>query len=105
MEEFLIKLNMVKNHNTILRLKNENIKKDKKFIELKNNTKKLIDDYATGNREIITNLKFKINELEEENSKLNSENIFYKNTINKIPKFIFRIFVGKNKMLEEGKNG
>ena len=96
MKDVLIKLNMVKNHNEIARLKQKNNENSNKTQELVNSYKKIVDDYRKKMEMEISEMNKKIAMLEETNSDLKMQCQFYENCFNKIPNFVLRIFVGKN---------
>ncbi len=103
MKEVLLKLNKVNTHNKIERLKKENEIKDKKMQELADGCKEIIVEYKENSEKIIESMNEKINKLEEEKIKLEKENAYYKDTVEKIPKVLLKIFCKKSKKcLNEG---
>ena len=99
MKDVLIKLNMVKNHNKIVNLKQKNIENNIKTQELVDSYKEIVKDYEQKMQEEIKTMNDKINLIEEKNANLQMQCQFYKDCLDKIPNFIVRIFVGKNKKL------
>lgn len=102
MKEKIIMINMIKNHNDILRLKSENTKKQQKIDNLVNDCKNIIKEYQEENGKAIREIESKISSLEDENKRLKKEIVFYKEALNKIPRFILRIFNGNAKELTKG---
>lgn len=102
MDEVLFKLNMVKNNNQIVRLKYKNKINNLKTVQLVNSYKKMVKKYQDKTTSEINNLKEKVKNLEEENQKMYAKNQLYKNTLDRIPNFIVRIFVGRKiKLLKD----
>jgi len=102
MDEILFKLNMVKNNNQIVKLKYENKITNLKTIKLVDSYKKMIKEYQDKTKNEINELNGKVKKLEEENKKIYAQNQLYKSTLNRIPNFIVRIFVGRKvKLLNE----
>lgn len=99
MKNVLYKLNMVKNHNKIAVLEQKNRQSIEKTQELVEAYKKIINDYELKINAEKNFVNDKISALETENSNLKLECEFYKSCLEKIPKFVLRIFVGKNKKL------
>lgn len=99
MKDVLIKLNMVKNHNEIVNLKQKNKENNTKTQELVDSYKKIVSDYENKMQKEIKQMNEKINKIEEDNINLKMQCQFYKDCLDKIPNFIVRIFVGKNKKL------
>ncbi len=99
MEEFLKNLNTVKEHNYVVKLKTENKKKDARIKQIQDECKNIVVQVT---KEYKAELNKKITNLEEENKKLKNENSFYKSILDKIPKFILRIFIGKKSLLDKG---
>ena len=102
MKEKIIMLSMIKNHNDILRLKRENTKKQQKIDNLVNDCKNIIKEYQEENGKVIKEIEVKIASLEEENKRLKKEVVFYKEALNRIPRFILRLFNGNVKELTKG---
>jgi len=102
MNKFLFKLNMIKSNNEIVRLKKSNEIKDKKLQKVSDGCKSLIIEYEIKNQKALLELNEKVNKLENENSELRKQRDFYCSSLEKIPKFLLKLFVGKNKMLENG---
>ncbi len=103
MDENLVKRSLIKNHNTIIRLKRVISEKDQKV-------KKAVKEYQTevmthinSQDKKIIELQKKIEEDNKEKMNLEQERNFYKESLNKIPKFIIKLFTKKVKYLEEGK--
>ncbi|MGN1330858.1 MAG: hypothetical protein ACI4VN_05985 [Clostridia bacterium] len=101
MNEFLYKINMIKNHNHIVRLEKENMKNEERMEKLAVGCKSLIAEYQIKNQETLLEMNEKINRLEDENNILRKERDFYSSNLNKVPKIILKMFIGKNKMLGE----
>ena len=102
MNEVLFKLNMIKNNNQIVKLKHENKILNSKTIELVDSYKKIIKEYQDKTKNEIDDLKENVRRLEEENKKLHVQNQLYKTSLNKIPNFIVRLFIGRKvKLLKE----
>ena len=99
MEEMVQKLNRVKNHNQIVKLKKENKLQKEKIKQInsdyRNMTQDIIDKYKKICDEKITEKNNKISELEKQVT-------FYQNALNKIPNFILKIFLGKKMLLDKG---
>lgn len=100
MENFLYKANKIKAHNRIVKLEAKNIKQQERFDKLSDKCKDLMSKYDTKYQEKLIKMNKKIEKLEKENAILKSENDSYKYIFEKVPKFILRIFVGKNKLKE-----
>ena len=99
MKDFLFKLNMMKNHNQIIRLEQKNKENTDKTQKLVESYKKIVSDYQEKNETEMKIMREKIEKIEEENSNLKLQCKFYEDCLDKIPKFILRILVGKNKKL------
>ena len=91
MEDFLTKLNFVKKNNYINQLE-----RDKK------NNEERIDKYVANFKKALTEQELEkiqqqktIQELTENNKKLQDENNSYKFILSKIPTWIIRLFAGK----------
>lgn len=93
MDEFLVKKLIMKKHNTAIRAQRE--KKAEK-LELLKKTKEYQKMVLEKNNE----QEQKIKELNEKLHEVEKERDFYKISLEKIPKFIVRIFVRKTKLLE-----
>lgn len=110
MEELLIKLNMIRKHNEVIRLKREISQKESENSTLKEDFKKTFDVFDKKISSISEGLYRKVDALEGENRKLKTdleilerENLAYKEQIENIPKFILRLF--NKKRLLRGNNG
>ncbi len=99
MQEVLLNLNKIKSHNQLVHLKKENEIKDKKMQNLANGCKEIILEYKENSEKIIESMNEKINKLEEEKISLEKENNYYKESFEKIPKIIIKIFCKSNKKL------
>ena len=99
MKDILVKLNMMRNHNQIAKLKQENKDNTAKTQALVQSYKQIVNEYQEKIQNEKIDMKEKIARLEEENSNLRIQYQFYKDCLDKIPNFILRIFVGKNKKL------
>ena len=99
MKDFLFKLNMMKNHNQIIRLEQKNKENTDKTQKLVESYKKIVSDYQEKNQSEIKIMSEKIDKIEEENSTLRIQCKFYKDCLDNIPNFILVIFIGKNKKL------
>lgn len=102
MEELLMKLNMVRKHNEVVRLKKEISQKELENSSLKEEYKNTFDVFDRRITSINDELFKKIDTLEKENNKLISnidilerENLAYKEQIESIPKFILKFFYRK----------
>lgn len=93
MDEFLVKKLIMKKHNTAIRAQRE--KKAEKIELLKK-----AEEYQKMVLEKNYNQEQKIKELNEKLNKVEKERDFYKISLEKIPKFIIRIFARKTKYLE-----
>ena len=102
MNNFLYKINSVKTNNQIVRLKKENELKDKKMEEVVSECKNIVLDFQAKSKNKVFEMNEKINKLEDENNELRKQRDFYKDSLEKMPKFIVKMFSGKNKMLEKG---
>ena len=102
MNNFLYKIKSVKTNNQIVRLKKENELKDRKMTELVSECKNIVLDFQVKNKSKVLEMNEKINKLEDENNELRKQRDFYKDSLERIPKFIVKMFSGKNKMLEKG---
>ena len=99
MEELLMKMNMVKKHNEIVRLKKQIEQKDNENSRLMEDYKNTFDTFDHKISSINDELCQKVETLKSENirlksnvEKLETENIRYKEQIESIPKFILRLF-------------
>lgn len=99
MKEFLYKLNLMNNHNKIIQLEKKNQKNVDRTQKLVESYKEIINNYEIKKQTEIKEMSEKIKFLEEENSNLVLQCKFYKDCLDKVPNFILRIFVGKNKKL------
>lgn len=113
-DEGLIKLNLVKQHNEIIKLERQKKELEEKYKNMYLDLKDKIAEYEDKNNEIIKNKNIaieklsdenmkqtlKIKDLEEKNKNLIDDKVAYKNAWAKMPKFIIRIFGGKK--LAEG---
>lgn len=95
MEEFLKRLNFVKNHNYIKSLENKNTENEKKIKKYVQNSKDAITELEKDK----IKLKKQIEELEECNKNITEENKYYKNLLNRVPNWIIKLFVRKNNKL------
>ena len=91
MEEFLAKLNLVNKNNYINKLEKDNKKNEEKVEKYVENFKKEITEQELAKRKYQQTIK----ELTEINQKLQDENNSYKYILDKIPKWIIRIWAGK----------
>jgi len=105
MEELLMKLNMVRKNNEVIRLKREISQKESENNALKDEYKNTFDIFDRRIASINDELCKKIENLEKQNINLKSnidilkqENLAYKEQIESIPKFILRFF-NKKKLL------
>ena len=119
MRDLLLKLNMIKNHNYIVKLKKENSNNIGKIKDCKT----LFEQYKASKQAEVDEINNKIKQLEENNKqlkdknsvlenetkKLQDENLelennldFYKKIIERIPKFIVKLFVPKRLLLNKG---
>ena len=93
MEEFLTKLNIVKKNNYINKLERENKHNENKIDKYVSNFKKVITDMEIEKRKNLETIKT----LTETNKKLQDENNSYKYVLNKIPNWVVKLCVGRNK--------
>ena len=98
MDELLKNMNMIKNHNEIIRLKRKNFQQEQKISQIKSN----FDDVKMATNKAIDELNKKIKELEIEKTELKNERDAYREYVESIPKFVRKLF-GK-RILLEGKN-
>ena len=91
MEDFLTKINFVKKNNYINQLERENKKKEDRIDTYISNFKKTLTEQEL---EKIQQQKT-IQELTENNKKLQNENNSYKFILSKIPTWIVKLFAGK----------
>lgn len=91
MEEFLTKLNIVKKNNYINKLEKDNQKNEARIEKYVSNFKKEITEQELEKRKNLATIQ----ELTENNKKLQDENNMYKFILDKIPNFIIKIFAGK----------
>ena len=91
MEDFLTKINFVKKNNYINQLERENKKKEERIEAYVSNFKKALTEQEL---EKIQQQKT-IQELTENNKKLQDENNSYKFILSKIPTWIIKVFAGK----------
>jgi len=87
--KLLLRLENIRKHNEIIRTK-ENIIREKRM------AKELILQY----KELINKKEREILNFKEKIEQLNQEKEFYQKTLQKIPRFITRIFIGKTLALE-----
>ena len=91
MEDFLTKLNFVKKNNYINQLKRDNKKNEERIEKYVDNFKKALTEQEL---EKLQQQKT-IQELTENNKKLQDENNSYKLILSKIPNWIIKLFAGK----------
>ena len=91
MEEFLAKLNIANKNNYINKLELDNKKKQARIEKYVSNFKKEIMEHELEKKKYLQ----KIQELTENNQKLQNENNTYKYILGKFPKWIIHLFVGK----------
>ena len=108
-EVILTKLNHIKNKNTIVSLKSKLANQEGSNKQLTSNAKKIIEDLVKSNaalKDEKEELELTIKNLEDETYSLKQQYNYYENIINKIPKFILRIFAKKDKelLLNKGKS-
>ena len=103
MEKNLFKIQMIKEHNHAVKLEKNNKRKIK---EIKVKCKDIITEYQKNNNKIIKDMEENIIKINKENEQLNMQLAFYKSVIDRIPKFILKIFIKKYKSLnQENNNG
>lgn len=91
MDKILVKLNNMSKHNEIIKIKYQIKNKNEKIYELKNYFKDVSNNYQN-----------KINNLQRNNSELVSIINEYEKSIDKMPKWIKKIFgINKNKAIGE----
>ena len=110
MEDLLIKMNMVRKHNEIIRLKKQIEKKENENNLLIKEYKNTFDTFDQKISNINEELCQKIELLEKENTRLISnvkvlelENKGYREQIYNIPKIILKIFSKRKKLLKGDK--
>lgn len=95
MNDNLLKLNNIRTHNQVLRLKNENKEKDKKMEKVVSKCKEIALENQVKNNDIIFEMNEKMVQLQKEKEKLEIKIDYYESILNKIPKIILRMFIGK----------
>ena len=93
MEEFLTKINIVNKNNQIKKLERQNKNAENRIERYVNNFKNTITEMEIEKRQ---NIKL-IEKLTEDNKKLQEENKGYNYMLNKIPNWVIKLFVGRNK--------
>lgn len=93
MEQFLTKLNIVNKSNYINKLEKENKSHKENLNKYTSNFKKVITEMEIERRKNLETIK----KLEGDNKKLKEENNNYKNILNKIPRWIIRICVRRER--------
>lgn len=94
---------MIKEHNHAVKLEKNNKRKIK---EIKGKCKDIITEYQKNNNKIIKDMEENIIRINKENEQLKMQLAFYKSVIDRIPKFILKIFIKKYKSLnQENNNG
>ena len=101
MNEKFIRLNFIQKHNEIIKLKRENKEKDDKIKEVIEDCREISREYNKKQEDIVIKLKNEVTRINSEKEQIEKERDFYKNSLNKIPKFILRIFCGKNLFLND----
>lgn len=102
-KELLYRINSAKTHNKINHLEKQLEKQKDKSLETNENYKKSVNEYNSAVNQSIEKLNQEINSLKEKNVALENENNLYKSIINRIPKFIVRLFSkGNYKLLNKG---
>lgn len=102
MNNFLYKINNIKTHNQIMRLKKDNEQKTEKMNELITECKNIVLDYQEKNQSKLIKMNETINKLETEKEEIRKQRDYYKNSLDKIPKFILKLFIKNNKLLDKG---
>lgn len=102
MNNFLYKINNIKTHNQIIRLKKDNEQKTEKMNELITECKNIVLDYQEKNQSKLIKMNETINKLETEKENLRKERDYYKNSFDRIPKFVLKLFIKNNKLLDKG---
>lgn len=91
MEEFLAKLNIVNKNNYINKLERDNKRNEERIEKYVKNFKKEITEQELEKRKYIQTIE----ELTENNKKLQYENKSYKFILDKIPNWVIKLFAGK----------
>ena len=94
MEEFLKKLSIVSKNNYIIKLEEENKRKQEKIEKYVSTFKKEFTEQELEKRK----QQQTIDELLAQNKLLESQNKTYKFILDKIPNFIIKIFAGSKKL-------
>ena len=98
MEEILQKMNMIRKHNELVRLRRKNFLQDKKINQIKDS----FDDIKSTTNDMINQMNEKIYQLEKENDELKRQRDAYIEYVEGFPKIIRKLF-GPKKYLKEGK--
>ena len=91
MEDFLTKINFVKKNNYINQLERNNKKNEERIEKYVENFKKALTEQELEKMEQLKTIQ----ELTENNKKLQDENNSYKFILSKIPNWIIKLFAGK----------
>ena len=97
MEEILQKMNMIRKHNELVRLRRKNSLQDNKINQIKNS----FDDIKLTTNNMINQMNEKIYQLEKENDEIKRQRDTYIEYVDGFPKIIRKLFVQK-KYLKEG---
>ena len=92
MNDVIYRINYILAKNNEAKLKKENSEKDKKIIEFSEECKRIISERHEENSNKINELTEKISVLESEKEKISKERDFYKDNLNKVPKFLLKLF-------------
>ena len=98
MEEILQKMNMIRKHNELVRLRRKNSLQDIKINQIKNS----FDDIKLTTNTMINQMNEKISQLENENAEIKRQRDAYIEYVESFPKIIRKLF-GKKNYLKEGK--
>ena len=92
MNDVIYRINYILAKNNEAKLKKENSEKDKKITECSEECKRIISERHEENSNKINELTEKISVLESEKEKISKERDFYKDNLNKVPKFLLKLF-------------
>ena len=92
MEDFFAKLNIINKNNYINKLERDNKIIEERIEKYIENFKKEITEQELEKRKYIKTIE----DLTENNKKLQNENKSYKSILDKIPNWVIKLFAGKN---------
>ena len=64
--------------------------------------KNIVLDYQEKNQSKLIKMNETINKLETEKEEIRKQRDYYKNSLDRIPKFVLKLFIKNNKLLEKG---